>query len=131
MWCKRLSSAAALAAALILSPSVNAAPITYIAQLSGPNEAPPNASPGTGQAFVTFDLAAHAMTVDVIFAGLLGTTIASHIHCCTIVPGVGTAGVATQTPTFSGFPLGVTSGTYFNTFNTSLASTYNPAFVTA
>ena len=34
-------------------------------------------------------------------------------------------------PTFPGFPLGVTSGTYDMTFNLGLASTYNPAFVAA
>jgi len=39
--------------------------------------------------------------------------------------------VATTTPTFLGFPLGVTSGTYDNTLDLTLASSYNPAFVTA
>jgi hypothetical protein len=39
--------------------------------------------------------------------------------------------VATTTPTFANFPLGVTSGTYFNTLNLTLASSFNPAFVTA
>jgi hypothetical protein len=41
------------------------------------------------------------------------------------------AGVATAVPTFPGFPLGVTAGTYSNTFDLTQASTYNPAFVTA
>ena len=71
------------------------------------------------------------MRVEVTFSGLLGTTTASHIHCCTAVPGVGTAIVATTVPTFTGFPLGVTSGTYDHTFDMSLSSSYNPAFVTA
>src|SRR5262249_10918988 len=35
------------------------------------------------------------------------------------------------TPTFTGFPLGVTSGTYDHTFDTLSASSYNPAYVTA
>jgi hypothetical protein len=39
--------------------------------------------------------------------------------------------VATQTPTFTGFPLGVTSGSYDHTFDTLDAATYNPAFVAA
>jgi hypothetical protein len=39
--------------------------------------------------------------------------------------------VATTTPTFAGFPLGVTSGAYDNTLDLTLASSYNPAFVTA
>ncbi len=60
-----------------------------------------------------------------------GTT-ASHIHCCLPTPfatGVN-VGVATTTPTFLNFPLGVLSGTYDMTFDLSLASSYNPAFVT-
>jgi hypothetical protein len=67
----------------------------------------------------------------VTFSGLLGTTTASHIHTPTPAPGTGTAGVATTTPTFAGFPLGVTSGSFDNTLDLTLASSYNPAFVTA
>ena len=39
--------------------------------------------------------------------------------------------VATAVPTFPGFPLGVTTGTYLQTFDLTVASTYNPAFITA
>ena len=38
--------------------------------------------------------------------------------------------MATTVPTFPGFPSGVTSGTYDNTFDLTSASSYNPAFVT-
>jgi hypothetical protein len=69
------------------------------------------------------------MRVQVNFAGLLGTTTASHIHCCTAIPSAGTAAVATTVPTFTGFPLGVMSGTYDHTFDMTLLSSYNPAFV--
>src|SRR5207253_5121866 len=62
---------------------------------------------------------------------LTAPSTASHIHCCTSVPFTGTAGVATQTPTFSGFPLGVTSGSFSQTLDTSVVSSYNPAYVTA
>jgi hypothetical protein len=103
----------------------------YAANLSGPNESPPNASPGTGTAIVTIDDVLNTMRVQVSFSGLLGTTTASHIHTPTAVPGTGTAGVATTTPTFPGFPLGVTSGTYDQLFDLLTTSTYNPAFVTA
>lgn len=116
---------------LIAAVTARAVPIDYIANLSGPKEEPPNASPGTGFADVTFDLDAHTMRVQVTFSGLIGTTTASHIHSPTAVPFSGTAGVATQVPTFINFPLGVTSGTYDMTFDTSLDSTYNPDFVTA
>jgi hypothetical protein len=119
------------ALALSLATGAFASPITYTAALSGPNESPVNASPGTGFATVIFDSVAHTLDVSVNFSGLESTTTASHIHCCTASPFSGTAGVATQTPTFIDFPLGVTSGSYSRTFDTSLASTYNPAFVTA
>jgi hypothetical protein len=80
---------------------------------------------------VTFDPILNTLRVQVIFADLLAGTTASHIHCCTMVPGIGTAMVATTVPTFAGFPLGVTSGSYDNTLDLTLASSYNPAFVTA
>jgi hypothetical protein len=118
------------ALALWFAQASFASVIMYRADLSGPAESPPNASPGTGLATVTIDTVANTMEVQVQFTGLLGTTSASHIHCCTSVPDTGTAGVATQTPTFSGFPLGVTSGSYDQTFNLLLDSTYNSGFET-
>jgi hypothetical protein len=116
---------------LIAAVTARANPIDYIASLTGPREDPPNASPGTGFADVTFDLFAHMMRVQITFSGLIGTTTASHIHSPTALPFTGKAGVATQVPTFANFPLGVTAGTYDMTFDTSLDSTYNPAFVAA
>lgn len=112
---------------------VHAVPITFSAVLTGPAESPPVASPGTGFAVVILDTAmtAHTLEITASFAGLLGTTTASHIHCCTAAPGAGNAGVATQTPSFMGFPLGVTAGSFHNIYDTSLASTWNPAFITA
>jgi len=71
------------------------------------------------------------MRVVVSFSGLTGTTTASHIHAATTVPGTGTAGVATQTPTFAGFPLGVTSGSYDNLFDLTLATSFNASYVTS
>jgi CHRD domain len=113
------------------STPARAAAITYAAALSGPAESPPNTSPGTGFTRVDFDPAAHTLRVQVGFAGLVAPTTASHIHACTATPGSGTAGVATQVPFFTGFPIGATSGTYDHTFTTLDAATYNPAFVTA
>ncbi|MEY2429126.1 MAG: hypothetical protein QOJ40_2011 [Verrucomicrobiota bacterium] len=114
-----------------LASTSQATIFSYEAFFSGPGESPPNASPGTGFGTVDYDNFAHTLTVGVTFSGLLGTTTASHIHAATAVPGVGTAGVATTTPTFAGFPLGVTSGTYHNVLDLTLASSYNPAYVTA
>jgi hypothetical protein len=117
---------------LLLGTQVaSAGTIIYTGFLSGPNEVPPNASPGIGFALVTIDTVLNTMEVNVSFSGLVAGTTASHIHCCTAVPGTGTAGVATTTPTFAGFPLGVTSGTYDMVMDLTLASSYNPAFVTA
>jgi hypothetical protein len=118
-----------LAVSILSAGAAGAA--TYTGSLTGPAESPPNASPGTGATTVTYDSATHLLTVDVTFSGLLGNTTAAHIHCCTATAFTGTAGVATQTPSFSGFPTGVTSGSYNNTFDLTLAASFNPAFVTA
>ncbi len=129
---KRLASLLLLTTAWLLAASVaSASPITFLAVLDGPSESPPSGSPGTGSAVVIIDPIAHTLSVHVSFSGLIGLTTASHIHCCTAVPGAGTAGVATAVPTFLGFPLGVTSGTYDMTFDTLDLATWNPAFVAA
>jgi len=126
---RRLLVFAALAA-MVLSPlAAQASPITYYTYLSGAAEAPPNASKGSGYAEVVFDLDAHTMQIDVAFGGLTGTVTAAHIHCCVVPPG--TASVATTTPTFTGFPSGVTSGVYSHLFDMTLASSYRAAFLTA
>ena len=104
---------------------------TYQVFLSGLNEIPPNASPGFGNGFVTLDPIGNTMRVQVAFNGLLGTTTAAHLHAATATAFTGNAGVATTTPTFAGFPTGVTSGTYDNTLDMTVASSYNPAFITA
>jgi hypothetical protein len=114
-----------------LVSNAEATPITFTAELSGANESPANASPGFGFAQVDFDFVAGTMRVRVTFGGLTAGNTASHIHCCTAVPFTGTAGVATTVPTFTGFPSGTTAGDYDHTFDMTLASSYNPAFVTA
>ena len=116
---------------LLAAGASHAAPVYFAATLSGAAESPANASPGTGNAIVTYDSATQLLTVNANFSGLTGTTTASHIHCCTAVANTGTAGVATQTPTFAGFPLGVTSGTYQATFDLTQAASWNAAFITA
>jgi hypothetical protein len=103
--------------------------VAFVATLTGSQEVPPNASPGIGSALVTLDTTTNLITINTSFAGLLSPTVAAHIHCCT--PPGANAMVATQIPTFPGFPLGVTTGTYLQTFDLTQASTYNPAFITA
>ncbi len=114
-----------------LLTTAHATILEYTVSLSGPNESPANASPGVGSADIKYDNVAHTLFIDMVFSGLLGTTTASHIHAATALPGVGTAGVATTTPYFAGFPIGVTSGSYINTLDLTLASSYNPSYITA
>src|SRR5262249_22915951 len=86
---------------------------------------------GSGVALVLLNPALNTMSVAINFSGLQGNTTASHIHCCLAFPfqtGVN-VGVATTTPTFPGFPLGVTAGSYLRTFDLLDAATFNPAFV--
>jgi hypothetical protein len=117
---------------LLLCASSYADVFSYYANLSGPNEFPANASLGTGFTTVTYNSTTHSLHVVVDFANLTGTTTASHIHCC-VDPSAAnpTAGVATTTPTFLGFPLGVTSGHYDSTLDLTQAGSWNPAFITA
>lgn len=113
---------------LVFGTSAYATIIKYSASLSGANESPANASAGTGTAIVTLDDILDTMRVEVTFSGLSGTTTTAHIHCCVAAPG--SIGVASTTPTFAGFPLGVTAGSYDNTLDMTLASSYNPSFIT-
>ena len=121
-----------LAAACALLPidALSAPAQVYFGILSGPNETPPIPSPGVGFALVTYTPDDFMMRVQVSFSGLVANTTAAHIHCCFVLP-MTTAGVATTTPYFTGFPIGVTAGTYDHTFDMTLASSYNAAFVTA
>ena len=125
---KRISMLLALGTALsVASVTVQAA--SFTTSLSGANENPVNSSPGVGSSSVSLDTATHQLQVSAVFSGLSAPTTASHIHCCVAPPG--TAGVATTTPSFTGFPLGVTGGSFNAVFDTTQASTWNPAFITA
>jgi hypothetical protein len=124
-----LTAAMAIAMSMVLSTSAaHADTITFTTILSGANEVPSTASAGTGSATVVLNTTANTMLVSLVFSGLTGPTTASHIHCC-VAPG-GNAGVATQTPSFLNLPLGVTSGSFTQTLDLTLASSYNPAFIT-
>lgn len=115
---------------LFLCGLAHATTIHFHADLSGASESPANASPGMGYADIYIDDIANTMQVQVAFWNLLAGVTASHIHAATAVANTGTASVATQTPTFLGFPSGVTSGTYDHTFDLLLASTYRAGFIT-
>lgn len=114
-------------AAICSALSAQAAVYQYSAVLA------PEASGATGTGFATadYDDVARTLRLEASFSGLSGNTTASHIHGPTAVAGTGNAGVATTTPTFAGFPLGVKNGSYLTTLDLTLASSYNPTFVTA
>jgi hypothetical protein len=102
------------------------------APLTGAAEIPAVTTPASGWAKVTFDLDLITMRVEVSFVDLIGNTTAAHIHANNLgAPITTNFGVATQVPSFIGFPLGVKSGSYDSTFDMTLASSYNPAFVAA
>lgn len=119
---------------LLAASSLCAAPITFSAFMNGPSEEPANGSPGTGLALVVIDPIAHTLFVDVNFAGLVAGNTAAHIH---VINGPGDANtsdtlgpVATTTPTFLGFPSGATSGSYIQTLDMTLASSYRAGWIT-
>ena len=107
----------------------------YTATLLGANEVPPRATPGTGNVTVLIvgdEIAAFGSFANLLpltSGGMPSGTVAAHIHCC--VPPTTNAGVATQLPSFPGFPLGVTSASFnVGPFDLNSASTYNSAFIT-
>jgi hypothetical protein len=134
------SPALVIMAALMLSaPAVHADPMTFTADLSAANEVPPPVvvSSGTGLATIVLDPTAETLQVSATFSGLTSNTTAAHIHCC--APLGTNAIVATLQPAFPEFPVeppagigGVTSLTYPpHVLDLAMASSYNPAFITA
>lgn len=118
-------------AALFISSAqlVSAHTLHFYTEMNAANENPSNPSLGTGSSHVYVDLDLLTMRVTAEFSGLTGTTTNAHIHCCVAPPG--NVGVATRSPTFLGFPSGVTAGTYDHTYDMTLAGSYNAPFLTA
>ena len=117
------------AIALCLGLSAQATVYTFAADLTGAAEAPPNSSTATGNTVVVFDDILHTLTVDIVFAGLSAGTTAAHIHAAGVLSATLTAGVATTTPNFVGFPTGVMSGNFNDVLDLTLAGSYNPTFI--
>jgi CHRD domain/PEP-CTERM motif len=116
------------ALSLLAASAAQAAIIHFEVNLLGSSENPPSSSAGSGFAKVDIDTDIRSMFIDLTFSGLSAPTTASHIHCCSVP--TANASVATQTPSFIGFPLGVTSGSFTNTFDMTLASSYRAGFIT-
>lgn len=118
----------AIVAGLALTAPAGAAPVIYGGRLNAASEIPPSVSAATGIAIVTIDAAANTMRVQADFTGLVAGVTAAHIHCCAVQPA--NVGVATVTPTFTGFPSAVTAGSYDHTFDMTQATSYNSSFIT-
>jgi hypothetical protein len=118
-----LTICSAVAVLAISLPSAMSAATIYTATLLGANEVPPTGSIATGSSVVTLN--GNTLTVNETFSGLTAPASAAHIHCC------GPIGVNEPVALpFTGFP-SATSGTYMNSFDLTLASSYNAAFLTA
>ncbi len=117
------------AAMFLLTGAASAQAQIYKVVLSGANEIPAATTTGSGSAVITLNTTTHRLRVSANFTGLVGNTTAAHVHCCVAQPA--NAGVATTTPTFVGFPTGVRAGSWDNTYDMTLAGTWNGAFVTA
>ena len=108
------------------APLASAATISYTTMLSA--EGPANASPGIGTSTVTIDTILNSMRVEASFSGLLSPTTIAHIHCCVLPPG--TAAAATQVPSVTDFPTGVTDGTFDQNLDLTDPVSWNPGFIT-
>ena len=100
----------------------------YKVTLTPQNEIPPTASSATGSAIITLNSTTHEMRVVGTFSNLVGNSTAAHVHCCLVQPA--NTPVATTTPSFPGFPLGVRSGSFDRTYDMRLAATWNAPFIT-
>ena len=124
-------------AVIVPGAASHAAPIAFVANLLPTNEVPPTASTGRSSAIrippvtrLPRDPALVVPEAACEGAATVSTTTASAaVAKATAARERYAMAVATTTPTFAGFPLGVTSGTYNNTLNMLAASSYNPAFI--
>ena len=102
-----------LIATLVARPA-QASVITFETILLGSNENPPNNSPGFGSITLILDDVLGTLDVFETFSDLLAPTTAAHLHCC-----VGEAENGPVVLPFTGFPTGVTSGTFHHLFDLS------------
>jgi hypothetical protein len=124
MWLRRGS-------ALLLLALVSGAPASgdvdyFLFELSGATANPPTPSPATGSGLLVYISVTHQLEVFLDFAGLIGTTMAAHLHCCIAPPASTTVAVG-----FVSFPIGFTAGTYQLTFDLTQTTTYSAAFLAA
>jgi hypothetical protein len=119
----------ALALTLGTSSVADAAVTSYMVTLDGASESPPVVSTGIGAGQVDIDTDANTLRIQVSWSGLTGPTTVAHIHAPTAVALAGTVGVAVTPGTLPGFPVGVTSGDYEVTLDTTNPAIYTASFI--
>lgn len=101
----RKTMMAAAGAALVLSAAASAEMIMVMVELSGLQEVPPNASPGSGSAMVHIDTDTGAIDITGSYTGLIAPVSAAHLHG--LAPAGSNAGVLFGLTTTGG-----TTGTF-------------------
>ena len=112
-------------AAVVASVAVPAkAATTFFTTLSGAKETVPNASTATGTGSLVLSADQNTVNIFLNWAGLTGSAIGAHIHCC--------AAQGANGPVAINFaPPGVATGSLTRTFDLTLLSTYSGGFVSA
>jgi hypothetical protein len=107
--------------------SAQASVFLYNVSFSDVGEALP--SPGaSGTGTVSYDDVTQSLTLNATWGGLLGNVTQSHIHVSP-TPFTGSGGIAVTSPSLPSFPTGATSGTYANTLNMTLTSSFNATYL--
>lgn len=120
---KRVAALRAVAALAMLTLPAMAPAQSWTSTMNGANEVSPTASTATG--FAQMTLTGSSLFFTVTWSGLSVNASAAHIHCCAPA---GT-NVLVAVP-FTGFP-NTMSGTYTNTFDLTLLTSYSGGFVAA
>ena len=120
----------AIAAALVLSAPVSqAAVLTFYTDFVPVAPSGGLTATGSGSATVTFDTATNVLRYFGSFSGLSGFTTQSHFHCCTASPFVQGAGIAVDSPSLLGFPIGAQSGTFDASLDLDDGANFNATFL--
>ena len=119
-----------LAAVVFIGASAIATAEAAIIPVGSDLQAEAAGATGSGAVLVEYDDVEHTLRIFANWTGLTGTTTIAHIHCCTSLPEVGTAGVAVTPGTLPGFPTGVTAGTYVSPLiDLDIAESFTSSFV--
>src|SRR4051812_32857438 len=108
---RTLAASAILAFGLVRA---EAATLTFLTDLSGSNEIPPNNSRGGGPAEILLDTTLNTLEVEIGFTGLSGPAAFSALYCCVSSPAA-PENIGGAIP-FVAFPASV-SGFYSRTFD--------------